>query len=183
MLKTRQSAGGWGVTTMVLWDDHSRRLGFSRVAEMGIGVSDSSVSQSRVEPETVFLGSDCSICLRWLEREVESRYRLTGGGLEIIADVLQMAFENPECFGLACTEIFPGTGDVGSEPFRDAREEKEHLQLYLEQLAERMGLQHPGIVASAALLVIEKTILWAQKSRSSKEAQTARLLFQCLRHA
>lgn len=183
MLKIRQSAGSWGVTTMVLWEDLGLRLGLPRVAEMRISVSDSTVPQLRVESDTAFLKNDCSIWLRWLEREVESRYQLTGGGLEVIADVLETAFENPQFVDLLLTDIFPGTGTVCSEALVDVKEQKEDLRLYLERLAERMGLQHPAIAASAALLVIEKTILWTQRSGSSQEAHTARLLFQCLQHA
>ena len=74
-------------------------------------------------------------------------------------------------------------GDLDSEPFAAAKEQKEHLRGYLEQLAVRMGLQHPDIAAGAALLIIERTIVWTQLSGSSIETQTARLLFQCLQHA
>jgi hypothetical protein len=50
-------------------------------------------------------------------------------------------------------------------------------------LAVRMGLQHPDIAAGAALLIIERTIVWIQLTGSSRETQTARLLFQCLQHS
>jgi len=41
---------------------------------------------------------------------------------------------------------------------------------------------HPDIVASAAVLVIERTIVRTLMTGSLKETQTARLLFQCLFH-
>ena len=59
--------------------------------------------------------------MRWFESEIEERYEATGGGLEIIADVLQKGLEDSKRFGFAfihiategggCTGI--GGGGVG----------------------------------------------------------------------
>jgi hypothetical protein len=72
---------------------------------------------------------------------------------------------------------------LDNEPLAIAREQKEHLRQSTEQLAVKMGLQHPDMAASAAVLVIERTIVRTLMTGSLKEAQTARLLFQCLQHA
>jgi len=116
------------------------------------------------------------------EKEIEARYQATRGGLEIIADVLQKGFEDPKCFGLAILNSL-AEGSAFREPFAIEREQKEHLRRFLEELALKMGLQHPDMAASAAVLVIEQTIVRTQTNGSLKEAQTARLLFQCLQHA
>jgi uncharacterized protein (DUF2267 family) len=121
--------------------------------------------------------------MRRFENEIEARYEATGGGLELIADVLQDGFEDPKCFGLAFIHIVTEGRSFNSEPFAIAREQKQHLRRFIERLAVRMGFQHPDMAASAAALVIERTIVRALMTGSLQEAQTARLLFQCLQHA
>ncbi len=138
--------------------------------------------QSKEELVSAFLKDRHAIWMRWFENEIEARYEATGGGLEIIADVLQKGFEDPKCFGLAFINIVTECG-FDHEPFAIAGEEKKHLGQFIEELAVRMGLQHPDIAASAAVLVIERTIVRTLMTGSLKEAQTARLLFQCLQHA
>lgn len=121
--------------------------------------------------------------MHWFENEIEAKYESTGSGLEIIADVLQEEFEHPECFGLPSTDIFGESRNLISEPLIIAGEQKEHLRRFIEHLAAKMGVQHPDIAAEAAVLVIDETIAHTQMSASPEEAQTARLLFQCLQHA
>jgi hypothetical protein len=182
MQEMRQSAGAWNVITTIFFDDISRWAALPRVVTMSTRVSGSAFYQSKEEPVTPPLKNKCAAWLCWFENEVEATYERTGGGLEIIADVLQKAFEDPECSDLVSFNIVDG-GDFDSEPFAASREQREHLRAYLEQLAVRMGLQHPDIAASTALLVIEQTIVRTQLSGGLNEAQTARLLFQCLQHA
>jgi len=150
------------------------------------GVSESAFYkqfQSKESLLSAFLRDRHAIWMRWFENEVEARYEATGGGLEIIADVLQKGFEDPKCFGLAFINIVIEGGDFDNEPFAIVREQKEHLRRFIEQLAVKMGLQHPDLAASAAVLVIERTIERTLTTGSSSEAQTARLLFRCLQHA
>jgi AcrR family transcriptional regulator len=137
--------------------------------------------QSKEELVSAFLKDRHATWMRWFESEIEARYQANGGGLEIIADVLQEGFQDPKCFGLAFIKIVVEGAD--REPFAIAEEQKRHLGRFIEQLAVRMGLQHPDMAASAAVLVVERTILRTLISGSLTEAQTARLLFQCLQHA
>jgi AcrR family transcriptional regulator len=139
--------------------------------------------QSKEELVSAFLKDRHAIWMSWFENEIEARYEATGGGLEIIADVLLEGFEDPKCFGLAFIKIVTEGDDFDHEPFAIAGEQKEHLGQFIEQLAVKMGLQHPDMAASAAVLVIERTIVRTLMTGSLKEAQTARLLFQCLQHA
>jgi hypothetical protein len=175
MLEIRQNTGVGAVTTMIFLDDLNREVGFPKVGTMATRVSDSTFYQSK-EPVASPPENSCAVWLRWLENEVEAKYEKTGGGLEIIADVLQKASEDQECSDSALFNMVEG-GDFDSEPFTAAREQKEHLRGYLEQLAVRMGLQHPDIAAGAALLIIERTIVWIQLTGSSRETQTARLRY------
>ncbi|OJV41212.1 MAG: hypothetical protein BGO25_15800 [Acidobacteriales bacterium 59-55] len=130
-----------------------------------------------------FLKRRHAIWMHWFESEIKTRHEATGGGLEIIADVLQKGFEDPKCFGFAFINILTEGGGFDNEPVAIAREQKEHLRQFIEQLAVKMGLQYPGRTASAAVPVIERAIVRTLMTGSLEEAQTARLLFQCLQHA
>jgi hypothetical protein len=139
--------------------------------------------QKKEDLVPAYLKERHAIWMRWFEDEITARYTATGGGLEIIADVLQAGFEDPKCLGCAFLSVVTEGGNSNSEPFAIAREQKEHLRRFVEQLAVGMGLQHPDMAASAAVLVIDQTIVRALTTGSLKEVQTARLLFQCLQHA
>lgn len=139
-------------------------------------------SQSKEGVVLAFLRDSHATWMRWFENEIAARYCATGGGLEIIAGVLQEGFEDPKCFGLAFFDLADERRSLNGEPFAIAREQEEDLRRFIEQLAAKMGLRHPEIAASAAVLVIERTIVLTQMSGSLKEAETSRLLFQCLQH-
>jgi AcrR family transcriptional regulator len=150
------------------------------------GVSESAFYeqfQSKEELASVFLKHRHVLWMRWFENEIETRYEATGGGLEIIADVLQEGFEDPKCFGLAFIRIVSEGDDFDHEPRAIAGEQKEHLERFIKRLAVKMGLQDPDRAASAIVLIIERTIGRTLMTGCLKEAQTARLLFQCLQHA
>ena len=132
---------------------------------------------------SAFLEDRRAIWMRWFENEIEARYEVTGGGLEIIADVLQEGFEDPKGFGFAFINVVSEGRDLHDELIAIGRAQKEHLRRFIEQLALKMGLQHPDLAASAAVLVIERTIVHTLITGSLKEVHAARLLFQCLQHA
>jgi hypothetical protein len=166
------------------WDS-VREADISEAPSMA-GVS-GSVCYAPVQPTeesvSAFLKGCHATWMRWFEKEIEARCNATGAGLEIIADVLEDGFEDRQRFGLAFMNIDAEGEALNTEAVVIATEQKEHLRRFLERLAVRMGLEHPDIAASAAVLVIESTIVWAQMTGSLKEAQAARLLFQCLQHA
>ncbi len=189
MLEIEQSVGVRDAIITALLDvfcrDGTRKAEISEVLAIA-GVSESAFYeqfQSKEKLVSAFLKDRHAIWMRWLESEIEARYEATGGGLEIIADVLQKGFEDPKCSGFAFINIVNEGSGFDHEPFAIAREQKEHLGRFIEQLAVKMGLQHPDIAASAAVLVVERTIVCTLTTGSLKEAQTARLLFQCLQHA
>jgi AcrR family transcriptional regulator len=189
MLELRQSAGIRDATITaflrVLPQEGSREPGVSHApgkAEASESAFDEHF-QSKEDSVSAYLKERHVIWMRWFKSEIEARYEATGGGLEIIADVLQMGFQDPKCLGCAFLNIVTEGGNFNSEPFAIAREQKEHLRQFIEQLAVRMDLQHPDMAASAAVLVIERTIVRTLMTGSLREAQTARLLFECLQHA
>lgn len=138
--------------------------------------------QATEESVSAFLKGCRATWIRWFETEIEARCNAAGAGLEVIADVLEEGFEDRKRFGLAFCNIDAEVEASNSEAVI-AAEQKEHLRCLLERLAVRIRLEHPDIAASAAVLVIERTIAWAQMTGSLTETQNARLLFQCLNHS
>ena len=188
MLQMRLSRGVWDVTTVAFLDvfyrDRRRNLSISHLRPMArTSASDLHHQQLQKDAVTAFQTDHRANWIRWLENEIVRKFETTGGGLDIIADVLQEGIEDREGFGFAFINIpieddgFNGGLFVGNE------EQKEHLRKSIEQLASRMGVEHPDIAASACVLLIERTIEWARMTGGPKSAQTARLLFQCLQHA
>ena len=189
MLEIEQSVKVRDAMITAFWDVFCKDAGLeAEISEVlaTAGVSESGFYeqfQSKEDLVSAFLKDRQVIWMRWFESEIEARHEATGGGLEIIADVLQEGFEDPKCFGLAFINVVAEGGDSYNEPFAIVREQKEHLRRFIEQLAVKMGLQQPDMAASAAVLVIERTIVRTLRIGSLAEAQTARLLFQCLQHA
>ena len=189
MLKIEQNVGVSDSIITAFWDVFSRDE--SLEAEISEVLTIAPVSepasyerfQSKEDLVSAFLKDRHAIWMRWFEHEIEVRYEATGGGLEIIADVLQEGFEDPKCFGLAFMSVLSEGSDFDDEPFAIAKEQREHLGRFIKQLAVRMGLQHPDMAACATVRVIERTIVRTLMTGSLKEAQTMRLLFQCLQHA
>ena len=138
--------------------------------------------QSKEDIVSVFLNDRHVAWMRWFEREIETKYTGSGGGLEIIADVLEKGFEDPKSFALAFIDVVIRTSDSDKEPLAIAGDQKEHLRRIIEQLAVRMGLRHPDMVAATAVVIIEQTIVRTLMAGSRTEVETARLLFQCLQH-
>src|SRR5262245_52345015 len=101
MLEMRQSAGAAAGTTLIFLDDLGRWAGFPKVGTMGTRVSDSTFYQPKEALVAAPPNNSCAVWLRWLEDEIEETYEKSGGGLEIIADVLQKAFEDRKSFDFA----------------------------------------------------------------------------------
>jgi AcrR family transcriptional regulator len=187
MLKIEQSVGVKDANIAAFWDVFCRDGSLeAEISKVQAGMSESvfyQQLQSKEDIVSAFLKDRHAIWMRWFESEIEARYEATGGGLEIIADVLQLGFEDPKCLGCAFINIGTEGGDFVSEPFAIVREQKEDLRRFIQQLAVKMGLHHPDMAASAVVFVIEQTILRTLRTGSLKEAKTARLLFKCLQHA
>ena len=189
MLEMRRSAGVRGAIIPAFLDVLSREDVRDTEIPKALAIAGASESvfyaefESKEDLVSAVLKDRQVIWMRWFEKEIEARYETSGSGLEIIADVLQKGFEDPKSFGLAFINIVTEGSDFDNEPSAIVRDEKEHLRRFIEQLAVKMGLQHPGMAASAAVLVIERTIRRTLMTESPEEVQTARLIFQCLQHA
>jgi len=188
MLDSNQSVGVWDAVIEAYLDLLFREgiRGPEIANAEKAGLSESAFYeqlQSRENILTTLLEGRHAIWMRLFENEIEARYEATGGGLEIIADVLQKGFEDQKCFGFAFINFAAKRRASTGDPCVIASKQKEHLIRFIERLALRMGILYPKIVASAAVLVIERAIEHTLVTGSLKEALEARLLFQCLQHA
>lgn len=188
MLEPKQSVRVRNMTITALWDvfprDSRRGAGTSYALE-GTGVSTSALREEFQASEdlvSAFLKDRHVAWMRWFEHEIEERYQDTRGGLEIIADVLEDGFEDPKSFALAFIDVVIRTSDSDEKPLAIAGDQRAHLRRLIEQLAARMGLRHPDMVAATAVAIIGQTILRRLMDGCPAGAQKARLLFQCLQH-
>jgi len=150
------------------------------------GVSEPVFNQNFSSKEDLvlaFLHKRHDIWMGWFTKEVEARLARHGAQLEVIADVLQSWFEDPRFRGCAFINTVAEGGNFDSEPFAIAREHKEGLRQFLENIARKLQHREPELTASAAVLVIEGAIVRAQMTGDAHEAYNARLLFQCLNHS
>ena len=97
MLEIRQSAGVGAVTTMIFLDDLSRWVGFPKVGDNGHRFRIlPSIDQKKSLPQHLRKIAAPFGCAGSRTRS-RQKYEETGGGLAIIADVLQKAFEDQKC--------------------------------------------------------------------------------------
>jgi len=153
------------------------------------------IEEARVPKSTVYEGIQLTrVCirafledrdamwLRWFQSEIDARYETTGGGLEIIVDVLREWFEDSQRRG-SVSMVIASNRDFNGQNLEVARTTKNQLRRFVQQLAVKMGFQYPDIVASAAVLIIERTIVTTLMTGDLSELKTAQLLFHCLQHA
>jgi len=181
MLVSRQSGGIRNVSVVVFVENLSRRTQISKAGTTP-GESRSALDNKKHDLTSPPLKAEISARLRWLETEIDARYEERGGSMEIIADVLEQGLAGPLRAGNALIEVVR-CSDFEAGPFIVFGEQRELFRGFLERLGIRMGLRQPDLAASAALLVIERTLECIYTTGSQIETQTARLLFQCIQHA
>ena len=162
----------------------TRRAAISRMTEEA-GVSETTFYgefQSKEALIRAFLENRNAIWLRWFQSEIHARFETTRDGLEIIADVLRKWFEDSR---LHCEDVKKDASNrqVNGEAFESFGNQKDQLRRFVEHLARKMGLRYPDIAASAAVQIIERTIVTTLVSGDLSELKTAQLLFQCLQSA
>jgi len=138
--------------------------------------------QSKEACIRAFLEDRHAMWLRWFQDEIDARYETTGGGLEIIADVLREWFEDSPLRG-SVRKVIASKRDLNGQNLEIARRPKDQLRRFVQQLAVKMGFLYPDIAASAAVLIIERTIVMTLMTGDLSELKTAQLLFHCLQHA
>ena len=186
MIKMTQGKGvgdAFIMSSLVVFCRGARSPERSRVIEEA-RVSESTFYEGLQSKEAcilTFLEDRHAMWLRWFQNKINARYETTGGGLEIIADVLREWFEDSQLRGSA-GKVIVSNRDLNGQNFEIARTPKDQLRRFVTQLAVKMGFQYPDIAASAAVLIIERTILMTLLTGDLSELKTAQLLFHCLQH-
>lgn len=130
-----------------------------------------------------FLEDANAIWLRWFQSEIDAKFDTTEGGLEIIADVLRKWFEDSRLQCAVVNKAVSSSPEVDGETVECFGNRKDQLRRVVEQLIVKMGVRYPDIAASAAVQIIERTIVTTLVSGDLSELKTAQLLFQCLQRA
>lgn len=111
---------------------------------------------------TEFLVQRHCAWMEWFTAAVESRLLPTGTGIEVIADVLQSWFEEPDFRGCAFINTLAETPMAEAEPNQITLIHKVALEAYLADLLAKLGNPTSKEAAAAAMIVIEGTIVRAQ---------------------
>ncbi len=115
----------------------------------------------------------------WMQRfrtGVESALAAPGAGLEVIADVLEEWFLEPDFRGCAFINTLAESGPGNGEDVTIARAHKAELEAYVAEIAGRLGMPAPAAVAAMAMLIIEGAIVRAQMTGDPAVAGLCRAL-------
>lgn len=185
MINDRRARDAIFMNSFVVFYRRSWRTGISPMKERAI-VSESTSNEAPESKDDLiraFLEDRHAIWVRWFQHEISARYETTGGGLEIIADVLREWFEGSQMRCCAVTDVIPSNRRFDVQNLEPVRNPKGLLRLFVEQLAVKIGLQCPDIAASAVVLIVERAIAMNLATGDLSELKTTRLLLECLQHA
>lgn len=173
------------MTSMEVFGRGARRTEVLRLTE-GARVSESNFyegAQSREALLRAFLEDGDAMWLRWFQREINAKFESTKGGLEIFADVLRKWFEDSYVQCSVVNKLISSSHQFDGETYECFEGNRDQLRRLIEQLVAKMDLPYPDIAASAAVQIIERTIVTTLVSGDLSELKTAQLLFQCLQRA
>ena len=111
---------------------------------------------------------------------VEAGLEKPGAGLEVMADVLEAWFREPDFRGCAFNNTLAESGPAGGEDVVIARQHKAELEAYVVEVARRLGMEQPETVAAAAMLLMEGAIVRAQMTGEPAVAALCRTLLASL---
>ncbi len=122
----------------------------------------------------------------WMQRfrtGVEAGLAIPGAGLEVMADVLEAWFREPDFRGCAFINTLVESGPGDGEEVAIARAHKAELETYVAEVAERLGMLEPASVAAMAMLIIEGAIVRAQMTGDPVVGGLCRILLAQLKAA
>ncbi|HXP95918.1 MAG TPA: TetR/AcrR family transcriptional regulator [Telmatospirillum sp.] len=171
------------VACRLFYQDGVRATGIDRI------IADSAVAKmsfyrnfkSKADLVAAYLALRHDRWLAWFTQAVEEKVAQGGCGLEVIADVLQLWFQQPDFRGCAFINAVAESGATDGEDARISRQHKRDLRDYLAGLAGRLSFPAPDAVAEAVLIVIEGTIVRAQMQAGDAAIAAARDLLRVIR--
>jgi AcrR family transcriptional regulator len=117
--------------------------------------------------------------MAWFETEVTS----SGEGTNGIANTLKSWFEAPDFRGCAFINAFAEGGALSEEHAKCALDHKRQLEEFVAKLAQREGVIGWRSFATAAMIVIEGTIVRAQMTGDHEVAIVCQQLLKSLKQA
>jgi AcrR family transcriptional regulator len=120
----------------------------------------------------------------WMEcfrTGVEAALAQPGAGLEVMADMLEVWFREPDFRGCAFINTLAESGPGNGEEVAIARAHKAELEAYVVEVAQRLDMPQPVAVAAMAMLIIEGAIVRAQMTGDPGVAGLCRTLLAQLK--
>lgn len=98
----------------------------------------------------------------WFKDAVEKRIAQTGGGIEVIAEVLRSWFEEPDFRGCPFINALAETAAAETRILEVIRLHKARVEVFLTDLATQMGYAAPRPMAAAVMVILDGCIVRAQ---------------------
>jgi AcrR family transcriptional regulator len=172
------------VACRLFYQDGVRATGIDRIiAEAGVAkMSFYRNFKSKADLVAAYLTVRHDWWMDWFSGAVDQKIAQGACGLEVIADVLEVWFHQPDFRGCAFINTVAESGLAGEgEDVRLARQHKIALKNYLAGLAKRLALPVPDAAAEAALIVIEGTIVRHQMQGGEAALAACRSLLRGIR--
>ena len=165
----------------LFYRDGLRATGIDRIiAESGVAkMSFYRNFPSKADLITAFLNKRHESWMEWFVAAVEAKLARPNAGIEVIADVLESWFTQPDFRGCTFinTVVESGT-ETNGEAWALALAHKEELCTYIEQLARRLALARPKDVAGEAMVIIEGMIVRFQMTADARVASAGKRLLK-----
>lgn len=100
--------------------------------------------------------------MAWFTDAVEKRIAQTGGGIEVIAEVLRSWFEEPDFRGCPFINALAETAMTETRILEVIRTHKARLEAFLTDLATKLGYTAPRPMAAAVMVILDGCIVRAQ---------------------
>ncbi len=165
----------------LFYRDGLRATGIDRIiAESGVAkMSFYRNFPSKADLIAAFLNKRHESWMEWFVAAAEAKLARQSAGIEVIADVLESWFMQPDFRGCTFINTVVESGaEKDGEAWALALSHKEELRAYIEQLARRLALPRPKDVAGEAMVVIEGMIVRFQMTADARVASAGKRLLK-----
>lgn len=163
----------------LFYQEGLRATGIDRIiAESGVAkMSFYRHFPSKTDLIAAFLNARHQRWMSWFRGEVDRRID-SEGRLDVIAEVLDEWFQQPDFRGCAFINTVAESGSSSSREREIAVQHKAELANYLETVARRLRLPEPVTMAEDMMVIIEGTIVRRQMTGDENAVDACRRLLR-----
>ncbi|WP_097460596.1 TetR/AcrR family transcriptional regulator [Mangrovitalea sediminis] len=165
----------------LFYQEGLRATGIDRIiAESGVAkMSFYRHFPSKTDLIVAFLNARHQRWMSWFKGEVDRRID-SEGRLDVIAEVLEEWFQQPDFRGCAFINTVAESGSSSSREREIAVQHKAELADYLETVARKLGLPEPAAMAEDMMVIIEGTIVRRQMTGDRRVTWACHRLIQAI---